>query len=276
MPEIGETLRETRMRRRIDMSEVEAATKIRGKYLRALENEEWDLLPGPTFVKTFLRTYAEYLGLDARMLVEEYRQRYERVATQELTPFASGLGPRGQRRRRRRFVIGPGVILFLGAVALLATFYVLGEYWPTGDEETPPQNQGQNTAPPPDDGSQPTAAERRREREARRRRERERERRREEARRVELRLAATGSVYVCLVDASGRQVIDEETLDAGQRTRVFRSGRFRANFGNDNVRMIVNGRSYPVAASSDPIGYEMRPGRAPRRLPSGQRPDCSS
>ena len=64
MPEIGETLRETRMRRRIDMTEVEAATKIRAKYLRALENEEWDLLPGPTFVKTFLRTYAEYLELD--------------------------------------------------------------------------------------------------------------------------------------------------------------------------------------------------------------------
>src|SRR3712207_7553588 len=78
MPEIGETLRETRMRRRIDMTEVEAATKIRAKYLRALENEEWDLLPGPTFVKTFLRTYAEYLGLDARNLVEEYKQRFER------------------------------------------------------------------------------------------------------------------------------------------------------------------------------------------------------
>ena len=66
MPEIGDQLRETRMRNRIDISEVEAATKIRAKYLRALENEEWDLLPGPTFVKTFLRTYADYLGLDAR------------------------------------------------------------------------------------------------------------------------------------------------------------------------------------------------------------------
>ena len=66
MPEIGETLREARMRRRIDMTEVEAATKIRAKYLRALENEEWDLLPGPTFVKTFLRTYAEYLEAEAK------------------------------------------------------------------------------------------------------------------------------------------------------------------------------------------------------------------
>ncbi len=58
MPEIGETLREARMRARIDVSEIEAQTKIRAKYLRALENEEWGLLPGPTFVKSFLRTYA--------------------------------------------------------------------------------------------------------------------------------------------------------------------------------------------------------------------------
>src|ERR1700754_2062541 len=101
MPEIGETLRETRMRRRIDMTEVEAATKIRAKYLRALENEEWDLLPGPTFVKTFLRTYAEYLDLDPRLLVEEYRQRYERPATQDLTPFGPGMGAQRRRFRKR-------------------------------------------------------------------------------------------------------------------------------------------------------------------------------
>ena len=61
MTDIGATLREARMRARIDVSEVEAATKIRAKYLRAIENEEWDMLPGPTFVKSFVRTYAEYL-----------------------------------------------------------------------------------------------------------------------------------------------------------------------------------------------------------------------
>src|SRR6187397_3610783 len=102
MLDIGAQLRETRMRRRIDISEVEAATKIRAKYLRALENEEWSLLPGPTFVKTFLRTYAEYLDLDARNLVEEYRQRYERPSTTELTPFGPGMGSRGQGGRRRQ------------------------------------------------------------------------------------------------------------------------------------------------------------------------------
>src|SRR3954470_8417777 len=137
MPEIGETLRETRMRRRIDMTEVEAATKIRAKYLRALENEEWDLLPGPTFVKTFLRTYAEYLDLDPRLLVEEYRQRYERPSTQDLTPFGPGMGTRSQRGRRRqrpRRSIGPFLVIGLGVVVLLLALYALGAWWPANDD----------------------------------------------------------------------------------------------------------------------------------------------
>ena len=126
MPEIGETLREARMRRRIDMTEVEAATKIRAKYLRALENEEWELLPGPTFVKTFLRTYAEYLELDPRLLVEEYSQRYERPATQDLTPFGPGMS--GQRAApapapRRS---GRCSSCCVGIVVLLVALYLLG------------------------------------------------------------------------------------------------------------------------------------------------------
>ena len=117
MPEIGQTLRETRMRNRIDITEVEAGTKIRAKYLRALENEEWDLLPGPTFVKTFLRSYAEYLGLDSRQLVEEYKQRFERPSTMELTPFARGPGGRREQRRRGRAWLGPALAVVLGARA---------------------------------------------------------------------------------------------------------------------------------------------------------------
>ena len=71
MADIGTTLREARIRARIDISEVEARTKIRAKYLRAIENEEWDLLPGPVYVKSFLRTYGEFLGVDTRLLVDE-------------------------------------------------------------------------------------------------------------------------------------------------------------------------------------------------------------
>src|ERR1700755_1479119 len=102
MAEIGPLLRETRMRERIDITTVESAPKIRAKYLRALENEEWDLLPGPTFVRTFLRTYGDYLGLDSKMLVEDYKQRYERPGPQDMLPFStrSGGGRRPQKPSR--------------------------------------------------------------------------------------------------------------------------------------------------------------------------------
>jgi cytoskeletal protein RodZ len=261
MPEIGETLREARMRRRIDMTEVETATKIRGKYLRALENEEWDLLPGPTFVKSFLRTYAEYLGLDARLLVEEYRQRYERAAAQDLTPFSATRRP-GRRppRRARLAAMGPILVVIGGALALLVVFYVLGTFG--NDDETPagPSNAGQRATPTPTP----------------RKKKRSEQRTPAPPQRVKLRLVATGPVYVCLVDASGDQVIDEQTLAAGTRTKVFMSKSFRTNFGNDNVRMLVDGKSYDVQPSADPIGYAIRPGRRPRLLSGDARPDCSS
>src|SRR3984893_8267026 len=92
MTEIGETLRDARMRARIDVSEIEAKTKIRAKYLRALENEEWALLPGPTFVKSFLRTYAQALGLDGKALVEEYRLTHESPSEAALEPIVSSPG----------------------------------------------------------------------------------------------------------------------------------------------------------------------------------------
>jgi cytoskeleton protein RodZ len=265
MPEIGETLREARMRRRIDMTEVESATKIRGKYLRALENEEWDLLPGPTFVKTFLRTYAEYLGLDARLLVEEYRQRFERPSTQDLTPFrTTSARARGGGRRRRRLAHAGPILLGTGLVVLAVAFlYLLGTLGPD-DEEAPPNRVGGEPTPTPT-----PAGERPRER------EREREREPSAPTVVRLQLIASGPVYVCVVDARGRQVIDEETLEEGTTTRTIRSQLFRTNFGNSSVRMRVNGKTYRVAESADPIGYVLRPGREPRRLTAEQRPDCS-
>src|SRR4029078_202441 len=97
MPSMGETPREARMRQRLDIADVEQRTKIRAKYLRALENEEFGMLPGPTFVKTFLRTYAETRGLDPHLLVEEYRTSYESQDEIDLQP----LGPPSAMGRDR-------------------------------------------------------------------------------------------------------------------------------------------------------------------------------
>src|SRR5436309_1521369 len=59
MFEIGNSLREARLRQHLDFPQVEQATKIRGKYLRALEEEQFEVLPSQTYVKGFLRTYVE-------------------------------------------------------------------------------------------------------------------------------------------------------------------------------------------------------------------------
>ena len=92
MFEIGTTLREARLRRGLDMPECERQTKIRGKYLRAMEDEEFDVLPAPTYVRGFLRAYAEFLGLDGRLVVDEYESRF----------LASETGLEGESPRRRR------------------------------------------------------------------------------------------------------------------------------------------------------------------------------
>jgi Helix-turn-helix domain len=66
---IGEALREARIRRGIELGEVERVTKIKIKYLRAIEEEQWQLLPAPAYARGFLSTYARFLELDDRALV---------------------------------------------------------------------------------------------------------------------------------------------------------------------------------------------------------------
>jgi hypothetical protein len=121
MFEIGTSLRETRLRQGLDFPELEAATKIRGKYLRALEDEEFEILPAQTYVKGFLRAYADYLGLDGQLYVDEYNSRY--VVGEDEAPFRSrraSAPPRPPRLHSRAVLLtllGIGVVTALVIVA---------------------------------------------------------------------------------------------------------------------------------------------------------------
>jgi cytoskeleton protein RodZ len=256
MPEIGETLRETRMRRRIDMTEVEAATKIRAKYLRALENEEWDLLPGPTFVKTFLRTYAEYLDLDPRLLVEEYRQRYERPSSQEMRPFKPGAAAQ-RRRRRRRGPSGPAIVVVCGVIALLAALYGLGKLGPNDSNNAAVPTMTPTATATAKATATPKAHHAKSHKPA-------------APKTATLRVTATSAVYVCVVDASGK-TRENGTLQAGASTKTLRSARFRMNLGNSGVKLRANGKTFTPAASANPVGYEVKPGRTPTKLSESAR-----
>ena len=263
------------MRQKIDIADVETATKIRAKYLRALENEEFGLLPGPTFVKTFLRTYAEYLGLDAQLLVEEYRVQYE-PRGEEVAPIAAA--PPSSRRRGggaraaggggRRGVgpPGPGAVFAGIFVLLLAVIIVLGL---TADEK-PEDDTGAQTGEQARDES---ADQRRRERAAARKRRAAAKRRRERAaakRSVSLRLVPSSPVYACVVDGSGKQLFGGNLSEP----QNFRSKRIRINLGRPDVRVTINKKRLNIPSGSDPVGYDLRAGRKPRPIPLGQRPNC--
>jgi cytoskeletal protein RodZ len=120
--EIGNSLREARLRRGIEIAQAEQVTKIRGKYLRALEDEQFATLPSETYVKGFLRAYAEYLDLDGQLYVDEYTSRFI-AAAMELRPRRSA--PRQSARQRR--IETALVLLALGAIAIV-TVVVVGAW----------------------------------------------------------------------------------------------------------------------------------------------------
>jgi cytoskeleton protein RodZ len=86
MFEIGGSLREARLKRGLTPADVQKAIRIRDRYLQALEEERWELLPGDAYVKGFLRTYADYLGLDGSLYVEEYNSRFAHPDEPQLVP----------------------------------------------------------------------------------------------------------------------------------------------------------------------------------------------
>jgi hypothetical protein len=86
MGEVGARLRSERERRGIGIDEIEAETRIRAKFLLAIEEERFDVLPGPAYVRAFVRDYAEQLGLDPQALVAELNARPDLVPDMVMTP----------------------------------------------------------------------------------------------------------------------------------------------------------------------------------------------
>ncbi len=139
MFEIGSSLREARMRQGLDFNEMEFRTKVRAKYLRSLEEELFDQLPGHTYVKGFLRTYADSLGMDGQLYVDEYNSRF--VGGEDEQPLRTRRVAHSPRRQRRESRI---VVVAVVAIAL-ATALVIAAWKFGGPNE--PKVQGVNAAP---------------------------------------------------------------------------------------------------------------------------------
>ena len=132
MFEIGYSLRAAREKQGIGFPEIELATKIRAKYIRALEEEDFDSLPADTYARGFLRVYADYLGLDGEIYVDEYASRFHNREWEDDPPVQRARRPR--RTRPERTIERRAVVLALAGIAVV-TAIVLGA-WFYGDTRT--------------------------------------------------------------------------------------------------------------------------------------------
>ena len=106
---LGGVLRAAREAKGVDLTRVERDTKIRERYLSALEQGDYRELPGAVYTKGFLRNYGAYLGLDPEYLIDLYR--LETSTTTVERPMSSGPPRPITVRRRRTFVVTPGLLV---------------------------------------------------------------------------------------------------------------------------------------------------------------------
>jgi cytoskeleton protein RodZ len=151
MFEIGGSLREARLKRGLSPADVQKAIRIRDRYLQALEEERWELLPGDAYVKGFLRTYADFLGLDGSLYVDEYNNRFAHPEEAPLlVPQRFGRGEgRAHRVGLGRPLVAIGALVAI--VAALAAWQLNGSGSPSAKKGAPT-----TTFVPPTTGSTTT------------------------------------------------------------------------------------------------------------------------
>jgi cytoskeleton protein RodZ len=250
---IGETLREARSRRRVDLSEVEAAIKIRVRYLQAMENEEWDALPGGAYTRGFIRTYAGYLGLDGDRLADDYRRGTEpplgERVPKRVEPVPAS-ARRGGSRLSGRLVIVAVCLILVGAVVAIALTGRGGGGGGSSKEGSPAAKAGAK--------------------------QRKKQRKQATAAKpgVAVRLAATGEVWICLIDASEKKLVDGQILYEGEEAGPYRSSAYEMAFGNGAVTMYVDGKRADLPESNSPVAYAVDSAGTVSPLEEGERPSC--
>ncbi len=250
---IGETLRKARNRRKLPLFEIEAEIRIRVRYLSAIEAEEWDALPEGSYTRSFIRTYANYLGLDGDRLAGEFGGAPP-AAGEAGAPRAQPARPGGQSRRaspgsgRSRALVAAVVVAVL-AVAVAAIALIGGDS-PGGSGEVaqnPPEaTPATNRAPATGRSSS-----------------------------VELSVLATAEVWVCVLNSDGKALVDGQVLADGAREGPFHSDTFTVAFGNGEVEMRIDGKQKRVPESASPLGYEIGRDGALTELSEAERPTCA-
>jgi len=255
---VGTFLHQARNRRQIELAEVEAATRIRLRYLSAIENEEWDVLPGGVYTRGFIRTYASFLGLDGERLVEDYRasvERWHRTPGEQARGAEPSVGGGGTGRFRLPLAVL--VVLAVIAVAVIAVVAIPdgggGKGKGEGSSDFSSKRQAQGTKQTAEEAKAPPASKPG----------------------VSVRLTASAEVWVCVLNAHGKALIDGQILQAGAEEGPFHSGSFTVSFGNGEVEMRIDGREAEIPATSSPVGYAIDTSGKLSELEEAERPTCA-
>jgi cytoskeleton protein RodZ len=236
MTDIGPMLREARMHAGLDIDDVEERTKIRAKYLRALENEEWALLPGSAFTKGFLRSYADVVGLDGGLLVDEYKRQWEEPHELDVNPVRPTIGlelrePAWSGGRARRWAL-LGLTVVVLAVALVLVGHLLGSSTPTGPSSPGSAlgtgTSGLGTGP---GHHLPAAC-------------------------VSLAIEPSAALYVCVV-GDQRIRVDGRTLGAVGTPATYHARKFFVTLGSRSAVLLIDGRRFALPAGTGALRYEI-------------------
>jgi cytoskeleton protein RodZ len=236
MFEIGNSLREARLRQGLDLAEIEQATKIRTRYLRALEEEQFELLPAQTYVKGFLKSYADQLGLDGDLYVEEFNSRY---ATEE-EPVQPSRGGGGSWPPSVRLQ-SSAVLIALTAIGLATALVIVAWRFGATDEADIP--------------GLPPIAEQSTKQTTQAQRQRQPAKTAAASRRVSfVAVAAHGNCWLEIHRGSeAGPLLYEGTLLHGRSTAKFRGERLWVNVGApSNVVIRRNGKRVALPGSSVP------------------------
>jgi helix-turn-helix protein/uncharacterized protein DUF4115 len=259
---VGQALRKARTERGIDLTEVERATKIRVKFLEAMEEDRWDAMPAPAYAEGFLEIYARYLGLDRQALLDQYRKTVEGERPEPIPDTAIKVGTLRQRHRpggKRSIKWGPvgkvvAGVLAIGVVALIIAGSIIGSDNGGGNQK--PQKgkaHGTKTNATTTEARTTTSS--------------------SPPGQVSVELHSTGTVWVCLVDDRGNKLVNSETLTTNESRGPFSASGFDVTFGNGSVELTVNGEPSPVPAAAQPIGYRITPSKV-RELSGSAQPTC--
>jgi cytoskeleton protein RodZ len=265
---IGNTLAEARTRRGVDLDEVHAATGIRPRYLRAIEEEDWNALPEEFYARSFVRKYAEFLGVDPEPLVAEYRRQRGTGGSpgSPTSPFAKTNSRRAdalRRRRKRQSVyvwIGTGVL----AAAIIAAIVLItsggGESDGTKSATGGGATKGtQKKKPQGNSGGKP---------------EHQTTRHSPKPTTVALTIEPTAEVWACVLDAKGKPLVDGATLTPGETVGPFHSKSYKAAFGNGQIKVKVDQKPTKTPQTPSPMGFTVDPSGHLHTLPEGKRPSC--